>query len=93
VEAVVRALRRGYELSIARPGTAAADLGRLVGGLDPRLVRADLAALRSSFSARAGPPGALEMSSLRAWAAWEARFALVSRPPDVARMFDPRFAG
>ena len=93
VEAIVRALRRGYELAIARPTEAARDLGGMVGGLDPRLVRADLTALRSSFAGPAGPPGALQISSLRAWAAWEARFALVSRPPDVARMFDPRFAG
>jgi hypothetical protein len=32
------------------------------------------------------------MATLRAWATWERRFALVSRRPDVAELFDPRFA-
>jgi hypothetical protein len=32
------------------------------------------------------------MPTLRAWAAWEARFHLVSRPPNVAQMFDARFS-
>lgn len=90
--AVVESLTRGYELAISRPAVAAGDLERLVGGLDPSLVRADLAALRSSFAPRDGPPGQLRMSTLRAWAAWEARFRLVSHPPDVAEMFDPGFS-
>jgi putative hydroxymethylpyrimidine transport system substrate-binding protein len=91
VRAVVKALVRGYELAIARPAVAGADLERLVPGLDPRLVRADLAALRSSFASRGGHPGELEMGVLREWARWEARFGLVRRPPAVAQMFDPRF--
>lgn len=92
VRAVVDALRRGYELAIAKPATAAADLEHLVGGLDPRLVRADLAALRSSFSLPGEPPGLLSPATLRAWASWETRFGLVSRPPDVARMFNTGFS-
>jgi putative hydroxymethylpyrimidine transport system substrate-binding protein len=93
VRAVVDTLRRGYALAIAKPAIAAADLERLVGGLDPSLVRADLAALRSSFAPSHGPPGALLTPTLRQWASWEARFGLVRRPPDVARMFDTRFSG
>lgn len=91
--AVVRTLVRGYELAISRPAVAAADLERLVVGLDPRLVRADLDALRSSFAPPGGHPGQLEMGTLRAWAPWEVRFHLVTRPPNVAQMFDPRFTG
>ena len=30
-------------------------------------------------------------AGLRAWAAWEAKFGIVKRPPDVAAMFDDRF--
>jgi NitT/TauT family transport system substrate-binding protein/putative hydroxymethylpyrimidine transport system substrate-binding protein len=92
VRAVVKALTRGYELAIARPAVAAADLERLVGGLDPKLVRAELAALRPAFAPPSGEPGALDMAALRRWASWEAHFRLVSRPPDVALMFDPSFA-
>ena len=92
VRAVVRALRRGYALAVARPTVAAADLERLVGGLDPRLVRADLAALRPAFRPPRGKPGALDMETLRRWVSWETRFGLVPRQPDVAAMFDPSFA-
>ncbi|MGN6167516.1 MAG: ABC transporter substrate-binding protein [Solirubrobacteraceae bacterium] len=92
VNAVVTALVRGYELAIARPAVAAVDLEHQVQGLDPGLVRADLAALRSSFTPRGGRPGELKMATLHAWATWEARFRLVTRPPDVAALFDPRFA-
>ncbi|HZO78449.1 MAG TPA: ABC transporter substrate-binding protein [Solirubrobacteraceae bacterium] len=92
VRAVVKTLTRGYELAIARPAVASADLERQVPGLDPRLVRADLAALRSSFAPGGGDPGELHVATLRAWGVWEARFRLVTRRPDVAAMFDPRFA-
>ena len=92
VRAVVEALTRGYELAISRPAGAAGDLERLVGGLDPRLVRADLAALSSSFALPGERPGQLRMATLRAWAAWEARFRLVAHPPNVAQTFDPRFS-
>jgi putative hydroxymethylpyrimidine transport system substrate-binding protein len=90
--AVVTALRHGYQVAIARPALAAVDLERAVGGLDPRLVAAQEAALRPAFAARSGQPGVLDLPTLRAWAAWEARFHLVSRPPDVAQMFDARFS-
>ncbi len=91
VRAVVGALQRGYELAIAHPARAAADLKRRVSGLDPRLVTADLAALRSAFRAPGGRPGKLEMAPLRRWASWEVRFGLVKRRPEIARMFDPAF--
>ncbi len=91
--AVVTALRRGYELALARPSVAASDLERAVAGLDPRLVRADLSALRSAFALPDEAPGTLKSATLRAWAAWEARFHLVAHAPNVTRMFDTRFAG
>jgi NitT/TauT family transport system substrate-binding protein/putative hydroxymethylpyrimidine transport system substrate-binding protein len=90
--ALVAALRRGYELVLARPAVAAIDLERRVGGLDPRLVSADLSALRSAFVPPHGQPGELDPSILRSWAAWEARFHLVKRPLEVARAFDFRFS-
>jgi NitT/TauT family transport system substrate-binding protein/putative hydroxymethylpyrimidine transport system substrate-binding protein len=93
VRAVVETLRRGYELAIKDPAVAAADLERMVSGLDPRLVSADLAALRSAFAPRGGRPGQLERATLRRWASWEARFGLVPRPPQISRLFALRFTG
>ena len=34
----------------------------------------------------------VDLTTLRRWAVWEARFGIVSRAPDVGRMFDPTFA-
>jgi ABC-type nitrate/sulfonate/bicarbonate transport system substrate-binding protein len=88
---VVRAVRRGYELTISRPGASAGDLERLVPGLDPRLIRADLAALRPAFVGPNGRPGELDGPVLKRWAQWEARFGIVPSAPDVATAFDRRF--
>lgn len=84
---VVRAVIRGYELTVSNPGASAADLERLVPGLDPRLIRADLAALRPAFAGPGGHPGELDGAVLKSWSRWEARFGIVSRPPDVAQAF------
>lgn len=87
--AVVKALERGYALAFSQPAVAAADLERLVPGLDPKLIAADLAALRPAFLGPGGRPGELDPAVLRAWARWEARFRIVPSAPDVAAAFDP----
>lgn len=87
VKAVVGALERGYRFAIADPQAAAGDLERRVPGLEPKLVNADLAALRPVFAGLHGRPGVLDPRVLRAWAAWELKFGLVSRRPDVAQAF------
>jgi ABC-type nitrate/sulfonate/bicarbonate transport system substrate-binding protein len=87
VRAVVRALERGYRFAISDPSAAAADLERRVPGLDSKLVDADLAALRPAFAGPGGQPGELDPRVLRAWSAWEVKFGLVSRRPDVAQAF------
>jgi hypothetical protein len=33
------------------------------------------------------PPGRLYPARLRAWAAWDVRFGILRRPPDLARAF------
>jgi ABC-type nitrate/sulfonate/bicarbonate transport system substrate-binding protein len=91
VRAVVRALERGYQLTVSDPSAAAADLEREVRGLDRELVDADLQALRPAFLAPDGRPGDLDRAVLRAWSAWEAKFGIVSRSPDVAHLFDTNF--
>jgi putative hydroxymethylpyrimidine transport system substrate-binding protein len=90
--AMVRTLASGYAFTRGNPRRSALDLESLVPGLDPTLVAAELSALEPAFAAPDGTVGELNPARLRAWAAWEARFAIVSRPPDVAKMFDPGFA-
>jgi NitT/TauT family transport system substrate-binding protein/putative hydroxymethylpyrimidine transport system substrate-binding protein len=91
VREVARSVVRGYEFTVSNPGASAADLERLVPGLDPKLIGADLAALRPAFAGPSGHPGELDSSVLKSWARWEARFGIVSSPPDVGKAFDARF--
>ena len=84
---------RGYGVTRQHPKASAADLERRVTGLDPVLVAAELGAVTPAFVAPDGHVGELVLPTLRAWASWEARFGIVARPPDVRRMFDPRFLG
>ena len=58
----------------------------------PTLVSAQLRALLPAFRAAGGAIGELNRGVLGRWAAWEARFGIVRRPPDVATAFDPSFA-
>ncbi len=88
---VVRALVRGYGVTLTDPKASAADLEARVTGLDPRLVSAELNAVEPSFETRAKRFGVLEEATLRAWARWEVHFGIVSRTPDVQRTFDPQF--
>lgn len=90
---LVRALAAGYEFTLRHPARGAAELEALVPGLDPHLVSAQLRALLPAFRAADGRVGELNPTTLSSWARWEARFGIVSRPPDLAAMFDPSFAG
>jgi NitT/TauT family transport system substrate-binding protein/putative hydroxymethylpyrimidine transport system substrate-binding protein len=89
--AVVHAVVRGYGLTVSDPVASAKDLEASVEGLDPKLIAADLAVLRPAFVGPNGRPGELDTSLLKAWAAWEARFGIVSSVPDIATAFDTRF--
>lgn len=91
VGAVVRTIAYGYDFTERDPKRSAADLEERVQGLDPKLVAAQLDALLPAFRGPGGEVGELDMSGLRAWAVWEARFGIVRSPPDVAKMFDPSF--
>jgi ABC-type nitrate/sulfonate/bicarbonate transport system substrate-binding protein len=73
--AVVRALVRGYGVTVSDPEGSQADLESLVPGLE----------------APDGHVGELNLAALESWSAWEARFGIVRRPPDVFKTFDPRF--
>ena len=86
---VVDALVQGYAYALANPTGSAKDLERLVPGLDPKLVSAQLAGLLPAFRAPDGRVGILDPARLGAWARWEVRFGIVPRPLDVTRAFDP----
>jgi ABC-type nitrate/sulfonate/bicarbonate transport system substrate-binding protein len=88
---VVRALVRGYGTTVMDPEGSAADLETRVSGLDRSLVAAELSAVTPAFESRAGHVGELDLAALKDWAAWEARFRIVARAPDVFKTFDPRF--
>ena len=93
VQAVVRTLVAGYRATLSDPARSASELGRLVSGLDPSLVAAQLHLLLPAFRAPDGRVGAFDPTVLARWARWELRFGIVSRKPDVAAMFDRSFAG
>ena len=91
VASLVRTLVYGYDFTLTNPQRSAADLESFAPGLDPRLVSAQLSALLPVFTAPDGRVGELDAGALRAWAAWEARFHIVARRPDIGRMFDGSF--
>jgi putative hydroxymethylpyrimidine transport system substrate-binding protein len=92
VAAVVHALIRGYGITIHDPAASLADLLARAPDIDRSLAAAEMAVLRGAFIGSARRFGELDLARLRAWAAWEARFGIVSRPPDVRAMFDPSFS-
>jgi putative hydroxymethylpyrimidine transport system substrate-binding protein len=89
---VVTAIVRGYDLALADPAVGQHALESEVPGLNHSLDTAELAGLGAAFRGPEGHFGVLDLSLLRRWAQWEARFGIVKSPPDVATMFDTRFA-
>ena len=60
----------------------------------PPWLRAQLAAVAPRLpGARAAGTARSTASVLRAWAAWDVRFGILDRPPDVERAFDLQLAG
>jgi len=92
VRSVRRALTRGYQFALAHPRAGVRDLVARAPGLDRSVAADQLATIRPAMTLR-GRFGVLDAGRLRAWAAWEARFGVVRRPPDVARAFDLAGAG
>jgi putative hydroxymethylpyrimidine transport system substrate-binding protein len=89
---VVHALVRGYDAVLRDPAAGERALESRVSGLSRTLVAEQLRAELPAFRpAGGGPVGALVPRTLRAWAAWEARFGIVRAVPDVAAMFSERF--
>jgi putative hydroxymethylpyrimidine transport system substrate-binding protein len=91
--ALVKTLTEGYDYALAHPTAAAHDLESQVSGLDASLVSAELPGLEKAFTGPEHRFGVLDMALLARWARWEARFGIVTRPPDVRAMFDAVFDG
>lgn len=89
---VVGALTRGYAEVLRDPQAGERALESQVPGLDPKLVDVELRGLLPAFRSAGQRVGGLDPARLEVWARWEARFGIVSRPPDVATMFTSRFA-
>jgi putative hydroxymethylpyrimidine transport system substrate-binding protein len=86
VSSLRRALRRGYGFMLAHPRASIGDLLARTPGLDRGLMADQLATLRPALT-YGGRFGELDRRRLTAWAAWEARFGVVRRPPNVDRAF------
>jgi putative hydroxymethylpyrimidine transport system substrate-binding protein len=90
--AVVHSLVHGYESVIADPAAGERALESAVTGLVPSQVSEQLTGEIAAFTpVGGGPVGALEPGLLKQWAAWELKFGIVTRRPDVATMFTQRF--
>ena len=88
VRGAIRGLRRGYDAAEADPGAAIAAMTRAEPGLDPAVLREQLAAVAPAFRAPGRPYGRLDRQTLERWSAWDVEHGILERPVDVARAFD-----
>jgi ABC-type nitrate/sulfonate/bicarbonate transport system substrate-binding protein len=92
VRAVVHSLQRGYRETIADPESAVEALIKAAPGTKRALALKELDAVTPSFQGSSGTIGTFDSRKLEQWAAWEQRFGIVDRRPEVALMFDGSFA-
>jgi putative hydroxymethylpyrimidine transport system substrate-binding protein len=90
VRATIAALRRGYTEALADPESAIGALVDANRGLDRAAVLREFEAVSPSFTHGGARFGELDVTLLRRWAQWEARFGITRRPPDVDRAFAPQ---
>ena len=83
VEAALRAIGAGVEHTLASRDSAAREIAR-VSGADLPLVRAQLDAVAPALR----PVLTLDRRVLDEWAAFDERFGILERRPDVGRLFD-----
>ncbi len=89
VRDTVTALHDGYTAALNDDGAAIDALTAGAPGVVARQARRELRALASSFTTPAGDFGVLDPAVLARWSAWEAKFGITTRPPDVAALFAP----
>jgi putative hydroxymethylpyrimidine transport system substrate-binding protein len=83
IRSALRAIANGVGTALARPGASAVEIARL-SGADRDLVRAQLDAVGPAFEESLE----LDRRVLERWAAFDARFGILERQPDVRRLFD-----
>jgi putative hydroxymethylpyrimidine transport system substrate-binding protein len=88
VNATVRALVRGYGVTVHDPASSLNDLASRVRDLDRDQLEQQLDVLIPALSPPGGRIGGLDPQVLVRWAQWEAQFGIVETPPDVERLFD-----
>ena len=93
VRATIRALQRGYGEAQRDPESAVAAMRAAEPGLDQPALSAQLDAVDEAFTAGARAFGQLRPDVLRAWARWDRRFGILTRPLDVGRAFDTTLVG
>jgi ABC-type nitrate/sulfonate/bicarbonate transport system substrate-binding protein len=93
VAKVVHAIERGYAITVSDPQASVNDLLKEVPSLNRLSITEQMDALRGAFVGSAHHFGELNLTRLSTWATWEARFGIVSKPPEVSKMFDPSFSG
>jgi len=83
LERLVRALAAGTRAALADPRSTVEDLVAASGADEP-LVRAQLDAVAPALR----PPMRFDRAALRGWAAFDARFGILRRKPDVEAAFE-----
>jgi NitT/TauT family transport system substrate-binding protein/putative hydroxymethylpyrimidine transport system substrate-binding protein len=83
IRRALAAIADGTRAALRAPGAAASTIARAAQA-DPSLVRAEYAAIRPALS----PPLRLDRRALAGWAAFDVRFGILKRKPDLAKTFD-----
>jgi NitT/TauT family transport system substrate-binding protein/putative hydroxymethylpyrimidine transport system substrate-binding protein len=83
IEGALRAIRAGIDETLADRAAASARIAR-ASGADVALVRAQLDAVAPALR----PPLRLDRAVLERWAEFDERFGILTRRPDVDRLFD-----
>jgi putative hydroxymethylpyrimidine transport system substrate-binding protein len=93
LRATIRARQRGYGETQRDPESAVAAMRAVEPRLDEAELTAQLDAVDEAFTAGARAFGELKPDVLRAWARWDVKFGILSKPPDVSRAFDTSLVG
>ncbi len=93
IEAVIRALQRGYVETQVDPESAVSVMAGREPGLDRAALAAQLDTVAPAFTAGVPAYGLLERDRLDAWARWDVEFGILRRRPDVGRAFDTGLVG
>ncbi|MDP9384927.1 MAG: ABC transporter substrate-binding protein [Actinomycetota bacterium] len=93
IEAVIRALQRGYVETQFDPESAVSAIVARERAVGQAALAAQLDAVAPAFTAGVPAYGLLERDRLEAWARWDVEFGVLRRRPDVGRAFDTGLVG